>query len=298
MAPISSSEVWYCTWTCGTTCVISAFIARKPLEVSVTWTPVRLLTSRAKTATPAWRTASSVSARPSTRDPMTKSASPAASGSSPVGISGGAPFRRGGREHGRDLVRVPLHVGVERDDEPAAELADQLVAEPQRDAVAAVAIEPGEVDTVVLGDHLSGAIAAAVIDHEDGDRQPAGDRGNRVQHGADAVLLVVGGDQRHDRGKPEALTHPCAELAQRRLPNGGDVGPLLLVGAHWAPRIVRGTLPGAAQEGRNRRMKGWPGGKILVAGRTGSDSCRSSCWAGTVFAVGRRPCTCRHRVTR
>ena len=43
------------------------------------------------------------------------------------------------------LGRVPLPVGVERDDEAGAVLAGELVANPQRHAVAAVALEPGDV---------------------------------------------------------------------------------------------------------------------------------------------------------
>src|ERR671920_718374 len=64
MAPISSSELWYCGCSWRTTAVISERIARSPLDVSVTRTPVSSRTSVEKTFTPASRTLSSVSALP------------------------------------------------------------------------------------------------------------------------------------------------------------------------------------------------------------------------------------------
>ncbi len=35
-APMSSSEVWYCGWVCGTLCSSSGVITRSPDDVSVT----------------------------------------------------------------------------------------------------------------------------------------------------------------------------------------------------------------------------------------------------------------------
>ena len=50
MAPMSSSEVWYWTWVWVTVWGTSVRIARKPVEVSVTLTPVRRRMSAAKGA--------------------------------------------------------------------------------------------------------------------------------------------------------------------------------------------------------------------------------------------------------
>src|SRR3954468_21167664 len=137
---MSSSDVWYCTCTWRTVSVISTRIARNPLDVSVTRLPVSSRTSSPKTWTPAWRNASSVSAAPSTREPIAKSASPEPRGADrEVG-----PARDHRLEDHRQLGRFPRPVAVERDDVAGAVLAREPVADPQRDAVAAVALEAGD----------------------------------------------------------------------------------------------------------------------------------------------------------
>jgi hypothetical protein len=51
-------------------------MARNPNDVSVTFCPVRVVTTRAKTREPSRRAVLVVSFRPSHRDPVTKSAPP------------------------------------------------------------------------------------------------------------------------------------------------------------------------------------------------------------------------------
>jgi hypothetical protein len=65
-------------------------MARMPKDVSVMVWPVSRLTSHAKTFTPRCRIASLVSCRPSRREPVTKSASPATTGPRTRPISAGS----------------------------------------------------------------------------------------------------------------------------------------------------------------------------------------------------------------
>ena len=133
---MSSSEVWYWTWSWRTVSVTSTRMARKPLEVSVTSLPVSRRTSAPKTCTPACRKRVVGLGGAEDARADAKSASPATTR----------------LEHARQLGRVPLPVAVERHDEPGAVLAGQPVADAQRDAVPAVALEPDDVRAAGAGD--------------------------------------------------------------------------------------------------------------------------------------------------
>jgi len=85
--PISSSADWYCGWSSTTRPVISAFMARSALEVSVIRCPVRWVTSRANTTVPRRRMSVGDSAPPNLREPVTKSARSSRSGFTTVGRS-------------------------------------------------------------------------------------------------------------------------------------------------------------------------------------------------------------------
>jgi hypothetical protein len=86
---MSSSDDWYCGCSRLTAAVTSARMARRPNEESVMRCPVSVLMVTAKTQVPRRRTGSLVSWLPSLRDPVAKSASPAATGASTRSISAG-----------------------------------------------------------------------------------------------------------------------------------------------------------------------------------------------------------------
>ena len=96
-----------------------------------------------------------------------------------------------------------LAVGVQGDDDGRARVGEQPVAGAQRGAAAAVDHVAGD-DRAVLGGDLAGAVARAVVDDQDRGLDPADLIRNPVEDVADAVGLVVGGDQ-HADPVPEAL---------------------------------------------------------------------------------------------
>jgi hypothetical protein len=120
-------------------------------------------------------------------------------------------------EHLGQLDRIPLAVGVERDDELRAVLACELVPDAQRDAVAAVALQPGDVHADGARD-IARAVRAPVVDHERGDVEPAGGGRDRLEHARDRVGLVERGDHDDHRWEAEAGVRR-AERAQPLVPN-------------------------------------------------------------------------------
>ena len=97
--------------------------------------------------------------------------------------------------------RVPLAVAVQGADVLGAALPGDPVAEPERDAVAAVSRQGADQRAVPLRD-LGGVVGAAVVDDQQRDRHVGDLLRHLVQDGADVVRLVVGGD--HDRPAAEA----------------------------------------------------------------------------------------------
>ena len=106
-------------------------------------------------------------------------------------------------EDGRKLGRVPLAVAVHRHDEAGSVLAGELIADAQRHAVPAVALEPGHPRPRGSGD-LGGAVGTAVVDHERRRRQGAGVCGDGADDVADRLRLVERRDHHGDRRQRHA----------------------------------------------------------------------------------------------
>ena len=106
------------------------------------------------------------------------------------------------RDHRGQVGRVPLAVAVEGGDVLRAALAGDPVAEPERDAVAAVGRQRADQRAVPLGD-LRRGVGTAVVDHEQRHRHVGDLLRNFVQDGADVVGLVVSGDDDDQRLKLE-----------------------------------------------------------------------------------------------
>ena len=96
-----------------------------------------------------------------------------------------------------------LSVRVQGDDDARARVGEQPIAGAKRGAAAAIDQVAGD-DRAVLGGDLAGAVPRAVVDDENRGLEPADLIRNPVEDIADAVGLVVGGDQ-HAELVPEAL---------------------------------------------------------------------------------------------
>ena len=189
-AVITTSAVWYWSWTRWGTMSSSTLDPEGPVAVGRVG---QLLAGdgvdgrRRRGVTPARRNRSVVWSTPSRREAITKSAVSSSSGC----------------EHGRHLGRVVLAVGVEGDHVAGAVGRGQPVAEPQGRALAQVDRQHAGVDPGVEG-HLGGAVGAAVDHHQGGDLEVADEGRHGLQHVADVVLLLVGGDEGHHRAEPDA----------------------------------------------------------------------------------------------
>ena len=105
-------------------------------------------------------------------------------------------------EHRLDLGRVVLPVGVERDDVAGAGADAEVVADPQRDAVAEVDGED-ERHRTALDRHPVGGVVPAVDDDDWRHREPARLGRDPFEHVAEVVLLLVGADEGDDRCQRE-----------------------------------------------------------------------------------------------
>ncbi len=122
-----------------------------------------------------------------------------------------------------------LAVGVEGDDDLGARVDHQPVAGAQRRAAAAVDHVAGD-HGAVLGGHVAGAVARAVVDDQHRGLHPADLGRHQVQHVADVLGLVVGGDEDRDlaaearrAGRPGGTPPRRAPRARRRA--GGSCAP-------------------------------------------------------------------------
>ena len=156
----------------------------------MTWVRVMSETSLLKNTIPASRAGWFCSASPSTREPWATATSPSSTG----------------LHQPLHLLGQVLAVGVEGDDDLRPGVGEQPVAGPQRRAAAAVDHVAGDDRAVGAGDVL-GAVARAVVDDQDRGRDPADLGRDPVEHRADVVGLVVGGDQDRDP-VAEALRMP------------------------------------------------------------------------------------------
>ena len=145
-------------------------------------------------------------------------------------------------EHGRDLGRVVLAVGVEGDAVLRAQLDAEGVTHPQGVAVAQVLAQHEGHGAAVLGD-LGGLVLAAVDHDQRGDGQTAGLGRHFVEDGADVVLLLVGADEADDGGELQVGVAQV-ELPARLL---DDAARHVRVGVDGG---TRGGAPSGAQSDR------------------------------------------------
>ena len=104
-----------------------------------------------------------------------------------------------------------LAVGVEGDDDLGAGFDHQPVAGAQRRAAAAVGDVAGDRGAVLGGD-VAGAVAGAVVDDQDLGRDAADLGRHLVEHVADVLGLVVGGDEDRDLAAEALRQARLAEL--------------------------------------------------------------------------------------
>jgi hypothetical protein len=128
-----------------------------------------------------------------------------------------------GLDHGAQLGRVVLAVGVQGDHVPGAEVGGQLVADAEGGTVA-------QVDRQHAGEHpgLEGhtgrVVGPPVHHHQSRHLEVADQRGHGLQHVADVGFLLVGGDDRHHRPEAEvgvALLEVGPGVVQGELVEGG-----------------------------------------------------------------------------